>query len=965
MGFSSMKECGTPDSQSNKFIPSMNSYYDIGKSNSFNLASQLDAGLMSVDDFCKLNTIVIPPPFITITSNKCSTTIKGGIIGIVSGDSYIKVDSSVDIKQNEDGITPAEYESIPLKIHGNTYGIRFSLDIDRLSAYLIRNGRLILKGTVGVEGEVGETGAAGDDYILSGPKGNDGLPGTTPPINTVIQNETIDVVNVGSTGITDIQPIINNDGTYDLVLTRQPIGDTNVATNRISVNGTETNWAVVVQGPGASRDPYYLDLGPIHTAIYSRATTYSELIKKGYEDAVKFWIKTMSDLFDSQKSALCCALDRCKSRIKNDSLRRHFELTSATAKPDYKTIIKTRRDDPETQSSTGILKELYPDGDFCKDPPPKCGMVGSITPVTTAVNCSSPAVYVSGTIRYTTLDKDISDVLTLTADVGDVSPNTLTRRQLLDGSVIKYSCAASVITVSSSGKCVVSDDLSLPDLPNVVCEFGVGEITLDRDLESCNIGVRFSGIIRYDSLSTDIGPFNLTADVGTVTPSTATRSQLLSGLSISFDCAADFIQVRSIGDCEITDSVDIPPPNVIFEPRICRQLNIVLAIDDTGSMGGVIDNVKSGFSTILSTVSSIDPGARISIVTFKDDAVLLLPFTPITNISVIQSAVNSLTASGGGDTPEALGAAVALALTQFTEPTTVSRANLIITVTDAEAREGRAGLQAVANDALANEIPIFALVGLSPPALEDSKFLATTTRGFWSSNLDSNAFINEILRALEYWCSYDDGDPVGPSSLRDPAGPSSLGDLMPLSDDFNTIEDVVNYNETEILLNASENINYPSNAVTLELPKGTYRISIVDTNSFINGKYHSVIKILTTKGMTYRSMDFVNKGSFGSEDESRLVYENNAIIVDHDGGLLKAYFIGEYDVNNSGSTVLSISVLRLTLNSKQLQSLLPLVKNNIVRVKNIDVDISLDGVNTDVQTSFEFNGTILVPTKNI
>ena len=33
--------------------------------------------------------------------------------------------------------------------------------------------------------------------------------------------------------------------------------------------------------------------------------------------------------------------------------------------------------------------------------------------------------------------------------------------------------------------------------------------------------------------------------------------------------------------------------------------------------------------------------------------------------------------------------------------------------------------------------------------------------------------------------------------------------------------------------------------------------------------------------------------------------------------------------------------------------------------KNIEVDISMDGVDTGVQTSFEFNGTILVPIKNI
>jgi hypothetical protein len=51
-------------------------------------------------------------------------------------------------------------------------------------------------------------------------------------------------------------------------------------------------------------------------------------------------------------------------------------------------------------------------------------------------------------------------------------------------------------------------------------------------------------------LGTDLGPnFNLTANVGSVTPSTATKSELTSGKSVSVDDAATEVTVTSTGTC--------------------------------------------------------------------------------------------------------------------------------------------------------------------------------------------------------------------------------------------------------------------------------------------------------------------------------------------------------------------------------------------------------------------------------
>ena len=93
-----------------------NSIVHRGKFSAVQPASQIEPGLMTKEDYCKLEDLVIPPPSISLTSNECGTKIIGGVISFISGDQYVKVQSFVDIKQNEDGSAPPTYESIPLKI---------------------------------------------------------------------------------------------------------------------------------------------------------------------------------------------------------------------------------------------------------------------------------------------------------------------------------------------------------------------------------------------------------------------------------------------------------------------------------------------------------------------------------------------------------------------------------------------------------------------------------------------------------------------------------------------------------------------------------------------------------------------------------------------------------------------------------------------------------------------------------
>jgi hypothetical protein len=60
-------------------------------------------------------------------------------------------------------------------------------------------------------------------------------------------------------------------------------------------------------------------------------------------------------------------------------------------------------------------------------------------------------------------------------------------------------------------------------------------------------------------LGADLGPnFNLTANVGSVTPSTATKSELTAGKSVSVDDAATQVTVTSTGTCTNSITQTIP-----------------------------------------------------------------------------------------------------------------------------------------------------------------------------------------------------------------------------------------------------------------------------------------------------------------------------------------------------------------------------------------------------------------------
>lgn len=84
----------------------------------------------------------------------------------------------------------------------------------------------------------------------------------------------------------------------------------------------------------------------------------------------------------------------------------------------------------------------------------------------------------------------------------------------------------------------------------------------------------------------------------------------------------------------------------------CDCIDLVFVIDDTGSMGGAINNVIAGLGDILSLADSVSCGdLQGGVVSFSD--VVEVDQALTFNITDVSNALNALFASGGNGWPEA------------------------------------------------------------------------------------------------------------------------------------------------------------------------------------------------------------------------------------------------------------------------------------------------------------------------
>lgn len=85
-------------------------------------------------------------------------------------------------------------------------------------------------------------------------------------------------------------------------------------------------------------------------------------------------------------------------------------------------------------------------------------------------------------------------------------------------------------------------------------------------------------------------------------------------------------------------------------------LDIVIAFDSTGSMGGEISEVKRQIRRIGTTLTKMIPKARISICTYRDDGddFVARGSALTSDIADVEAYLSQINAEGGGDEPEAV-----------------------------------------------------------------------------------------------------------------------------------------------------------------------------------------------------------------------------------------------------------------------------------------------------------------------
>ncbi|WP_447005329.1 vWA domain-containing protein [Saccharothrix isguenensis] len=197
-----------------------------------------------------------------------------------------------------------------------------------------------------------------------------------------------------------------------------------------------------------------------------------------------------------------------------------------------------------------------------------------------------------------------------------------------------------------------------------------------------------------------------------------------------------------------------PSPSPAQAVSRCGPLDVTFVLDDTGSMGGAITNLKAGINSIVNDVVVASGGDyQFGLVTFKDDITVHANLAPGNAAPVTNYITNTLAASAGNGEPEASDEALntvvnnlsALGRPQNTAFNGVWRSNamkFVVLVTDA--RPGGfddvhtaadvANASTRANQALANGIKISAVyVPTSPgsnavitPIMQN---YATTTGG--------------------------------------------------------------------------------------------------------------------------------------------------------------------------------------------------------------------------------------------
>lgn len=311
------------------------------------LATEFNDGLMSSEDFVKLTGLLIPPPKINLSFEDCDTVFNKGLL-LLQGD--------------EDGIIILEVKDENL--HENTGVIDFKIDTQKLVQKLLDLGQLRLTAPQGEQGPKGEPGEDGANALPVGPQGEDGKDGANAPWPGTLSEETFDVAQQNRAIVDITTENVGPDENY-IVVRRANIGNPEACPDTIIPQDVQSPWILGFStGPGnvvftkivspvtgevcgwtCNSDLYYFDIDNIIQGIETQFLEWMALVKAEKENLAETWLDAMMSEFNEQKSALCCALEACRSRGRNERTRQYIEQQRIqAAQADFQLVVGADED---------------------------------------------------------------------------------------------------------------------------------------------------------------------------------------------------------------------------------------------------------------------------------------------------------------------------------------------------------------------------------------------------------------------------------------------------------------------------------------------------------------------------------------------------------------------------------------------------------------------------------------------
>ena len=282
-----------------------------------------EPGLMSSDDFIKIDNILIPSLDTTISGENCSNTFKEGLIKLKSSKEDIEIIEQLKL-YNPDGTV----DSNDFVIHSNTAGIDFRISIPRLIEELENRGSLRYLSVPGPRGDRGDRGDPGRDRIEAGPDGDKGLPGQNAPFpGSLIEDFNASLPT--NKAVVDVRN--DEDDPSKIIVTVGNIGNPGVGPKFVSWKQKNSPWMMGLSSlPFDCNQPpecvptgniFYIDISPILEKLKEKYEEVANKIKEEKEEIANKYVKSMSNIFTQQRQALCCALESVISRKVNQNIR--------------------------------------------------------------------------------------------------------------------------------------------------------------------------------------------------------------------------------------------------------------------------------------------------------------------------------------------------------------------------------------------------------------------------------------------------------------------------------------------------------------------------------------------------------------------------------------------------------------------------------------------------------------------